>query len=54
MSIEEGSERGVPPHLEALATAGAAPYPPTDSALKDYGPLTDTPRILNRADAEPA
>jgi oligopeptide transport system permease protein len=43
MSIEEGSERGVPPHLESLGTTGAAPYPPTDGALKDYGPLADTP-----------
>ncbi len=43
MSIEEGSERGVPPHLEALATTGAAPFPPTDGSLKDYGPLADTP-----------
>src|SRR5215467_4582299 len=43
MSIEEGSERGIPPHLESLGTAGAAPFPPTDGALKDYGPLADTP-----------
>jgi len=42
MSIEEGRERGIPPHLESLGTTGAAPFPPTDGALKDYGPLSDT------------
>jgi peptide/nickel transport system permease protein len=43
MSIDHDPNREIPPHLESLATTGAAPYPPTDGALKDYGPLADTP-----------
>jgi len=42
MSIEQGPNQQVPPHLESLGTSGAAPFPPTDGSLKDYGPLADT------------
>jgi oligopeptide transport system permease protein len=43
MSIEQEPNQPVPSQLESLATTGAAPFPPTDASLKDYGPLADTP-----------
>jgi oligopeptide transport system permease protein len=43
MSIEQEPNQPVPSQLESLATTGAAPFPPTDASLKDYGPLGDTP-----------
>jgi peptide/nickel transport system permease protein len=46
MATEEGSEGEVPAHLEVLATTWASPFPPTDSALKDYGLLADATKAL--------
>jgi oligopeptide transport system permease protein len=43
MSLEQGPDQQIPPHLESLATTGVAPFPPTAGSLKDYGPLADTP-----------